>query len=1670
MTPARSEAPRTDAGPARRSQAGAEARTGPDTPARTEPHTPAGAGTPDRADATTGTAPTAATPEHTGAPSATERHLAGAPGGRTDPPVPTATEAPAGAGRGPEDAGRTGQWQAFKQEQTDRALPLVEAEARLETGRTGLDEVWRRGYDTYTAHVENDVAGRAPLARDGAEARHARWQWRGDITRAFRAELDRTGRVSPEAYTRITENARANAYKYLVGADQTQRFTARFRQQADAYRAGRFTHGEDLPRFEGTPAHVYDGELRTYVKDDIRRYGYAEDTVPAGPPVDLFRDRTHDFNPLEQYYIGKREDLAGILDRYRRDGESGGGLPAWTGLDIDALMNGVGPDLERIATREHDIRTATAERFDDIVRWNGRGGEPLPDDLVHQVRLDFQRALRADHDLVFAHGDGEGPRELWHLATTRAVDELPGRIAREKFVRGRLTEERAHAERELGNLGEDVLSHFGEAARQRVAGEYLDTVRTAAGRHFTERWGESRETGKPAPEWTGVRDRLRSTLPDRVRHEGDLQAVTGESAHTFHKILGHPGDFEAFPLHEDTVSRLGDDFRTEHVAKYDELFAPEGHRTDVWLAHESRHEDGFRTRLDDLRDGEYLMDFKDDAYPAFQDPRTARAAAPEQRTPGEAPGPGGPGPGTRADETPVRGTVERDTAGPVSRQAGREDEGKVLDLRGEVRERLRSSTEYAFTAAQIDRAHRQLLRERPALADLGVRERAALVARSLVRPEEKLIAVAAGLLAQHTGVYGNSGEIHQAHQRVAERFGDRFEQLSIERRARIVVGEMLDHARPHQNDARPPAGPDDTQVFMARTEHTVDTGLSRALGEALGSGSPQDLDRVGRALAARSGARAGLSRVNVEGIVGDTDDAEPLDVALSRKTVPGPEGRDLAGLLRNSGAQRRERDLSERFDTVIGPPPGAPVDAGHFSHSMLDTISTVLHQLPAAHVRGNFDLKFIKPARDGNGSGTSAYDWDTKGIEVVVPKYVPDLLYTTLNRGNALQRRLMDEVLLASYEGVGKESDAALGISGRDRHVMGGVSDVLAHGNLLEWTLRHEIGHSLEALSVWQILRAEERFGGWKQYEAQPGFVTAVAEELLSFHRITEEERNLRISNVPLYQRVAQVLLPSRARNRPDLLPGLLALPDASAALQEKLDQIVKFARLAVAQPWTLNDGGAGTLSLAGRVYHVDPYGNWVSYLQSQRERYAVSNYQFSNPDEWFAEAYAAYYDPNPEPRARLNPDVRRWFRHDLTALLETGSTAVRRRTAGDAFETLHWLQEADPHQEQGGDPATRRVLAALTADMSLRDGVPHRSPPPAAVGTRQDGTEALDARTRLATYLDRSPDPVPDIATVVRAMSSAPSDARGLLVTEYGNGDIDQVINVTRDRDGKVRFMDGRTGSPVPEPAGAASFLPTTDDIPGFPLRRATRTATGGTPSHADPAPRAAGDLLDAQEFRRRTAARSRSLSRITGVDKLLADHQGIPEDDVARRADLLDQLIDRAHEYAAGTHDGGNRAVVQQLIVQAERQVEAYRELLDDRPAAEAGRMSEGTSAGPRRLPYRERVELARRTWDQPLPEAVTHLEDLLRQAGTGARSLVTGVRAGEALWAVNREGTIQWLTQDLRGTTAPARAAAPVRSVDLAPSGRLIAPVRQLAQAGDAATRFCGISPGADLRHVL
>lgn len=343
-------------------------------------------------------------------------------------------------------------------------------------------------------------------------------------------------------------------------------------------------------------------------------------------------------------------------------------------------------------------------------------------------------------------------------------------------------------------------------------------------------------------------------------------------------------------------------------------------------------------------------------------------------------------------------------------------------------------------------------------------------------------------------------------------------------------------------------------------------------------------------------------------------------------------------------AEDRERRLSAEFGIRIGP---AEPNGPHFTHRLLNRIESALRQLPIEDIRDNDHLVAIEMDPHPEGSA-SLYNPATRSIEVVRPVVVgglraPQWLYAALNTDNPVERWYMNRSLLAGYPGITSGGDRALGISGGSREV------IVPRGGLVKFTVRHEVAHSVDAKVGWDpTLAQEEQFGGWRTYQ-NPHQIDPVATALLARSGLDAAMSQMdQESQESARSRLRAILHPARVRAnmKSGALAGWLQLFNTLPAqvFNERSALATRFVQMAVAQPWTLDDGGSDILEVNGRIYHLDQYGDWVSYSAAQRQR-RVSRYQFSTAKEWFAEAYEAYYDTKrPHRREQLDQRVREWF------------------------------------------------------------------------------------------------------------------------------------------------------------------------------------------------------------------------------------------------------------------------------------------------------------------------------------------------------------------------------------------------------------------------------------------
>ncbi|HEU4726610.1 MAG TPA: hypothetical protein VFT22_01930, partial [Kofleriaceae bacterium] len=211
------------------------------------------------------------------------------------------------------------------------------------------------------------------------------------------------------------------------------------------------------------------------------------------------------------------------------------------------------------------------------------------------------------------------------------------------------------------------------------------------------------------------------------------------------------------------------------------------------------------------------------------------------------------------------------------------------------------------------------------------------------------------------------------------------------------------------------------------------------------------------------------------------------------------------------------------------------------------------------------------------------------------------------------------------------------------------AKDPLRGKNIFDATVRHEIGHRVDAGVGGPGYTASEDGGAWQTWDGSAGMaqriVTASGGKITSWPDAHEKQ-----AIIDCLQGVIDDRVPGEINARLEAL-AFLAHHATDAGQKAKLDDIkkddaVSALRVAFSDqgPWDLPTGG---VKLGDRIYQESySWPQWVSYKQSARAK-KFSRYQFRAPGEWFAEAYATYYQP-PGPKgalmAGLDDKTKTWF------------------------------------------------------------------------------------------------------------------------------------------------------------------------------------------------------------------------------------------------------------------------------------------------------------------------------------------------------------------------------------------------------------------------------------------
>ncbi|MBL4634137.1 MAG: hypothetical protein JKY56_09705 [Kofleriaceae bacterium] len=316
-----------------------------------------------------------------------------------------------------------------------------------------------------------------------------------------------------------------------------------------------------------------------------------------------------------------------------------------------------------------------------------------------------------------------------------------------------------------------------------------------------------------------------------------------------------------------------------------------------------------------------------------------------------------------------------------------------------------------------------------------------------------------------------------------------------------------------------------------------------------------------------------------------------------------------------------------------------------------DIAIEVLEALPVEHLLGQTELEAI--VRDkAKGEFASLYDKRQKEINIRVPLKA-NRSFRTMSKGSAdttyLRGGLMNYKKAPSTSSYWFRSPA-------DRRGDAGSDE------LYRWIVRHEFGHSIDAL-----LKLSDRqghtavCGSWVKYRTAEHLL---CDMFLEFHpngtqgdwslakSIFQERRVIaRLDSRSAVAGKAYQKAWRAARNGPLNNSKFLRTP-ANAGFMQTILNIMNTLDVAIMEPWL--DGDSSTDCCIGdrRFHYMANYNEWNSCSQAAYEN-RVSNYQFSCASEWFAESYAAYFGQGTRMRQLLDEradDVVRWFDSFLAA------------------------------------------------------------------------------------------------------------------------------------------------------------------------------------------------------------------------------------------------------------------------------------------------------------------------------------------------------------------------------------------------------------------------------------
>lgn len=276
-------------------------------------------------------------------------------------------------------------------------------------------------------------------------------------------------------------------------------------------------------------------------------------------------------------------------------------------------------------------------------------------------------------------------------------------------------------------------------------------------------------------------------------------------------------------------------------------------------------------------------------------------------------------------------------------------------------------------------------------------------------------------------------------------------------------------------------------------------------------------------------------------------------------------------------------------------------------------------------------------------------DWSTGGLRKCYEAMdtLPDAHVAGLATLKMLGRYKVKGLLPRGAEGwQGGDGEIGIGYSDwrleADNSASTREGDPLRDVNRMTETVRHEVGHAVDAQHNFSTAYcATDDGGGWKEHVD----MTDLALEMVN-------ATNGAIKTSPYKVLLCGTLENAMKDRKPDEIKARIKT-DITALFvdpkhptnQEKADLLalqndglVAAIVKAMKDPW-YGDTANGGDAIGGRIYQESYANKWTSYKVASRTAIGggVSPYQWRAPGEWFAEAYAAYYEPTPVKGAKLN-------------------------------------------------------------------------------------------------------------------------------------------------------------------------------------------------------------------------------------------------------------------------------------------------------------------------------------------------------------------------------------------------------------------------------------------------